>query len=148
MKETEDISMRAFGSIVPRNLDDWFGNVCLYDAGSKKVYQITFGSGDNLTEEDIHEGYDDYIMVERYGLDGDAALEDILSELKENGGYADMVHGLEEEDGGQMLLKRSEWSSGNIVLFISDALDFCGGYPVPTEVTDYSDLIYVAGSNQ
>lgn len=49
---------------------------------TEKLITIVEGSGDNLTDEDIKDGYIDYVMTSIYRVDG----EDI-----------------ELEDGGQML---------------------------------------------
>lgn len=49
---------------------------------TEKLITIVEGTGDNLTEEDIKDGYTDYVMTSIYKVDG----EDIVL-----------------EDGGQML---------------------------------------------
>lgn len=51
---------------------------------TEKLITIVEGTGDNLTEEDIKDGYTDYVMTSIYRVDG----EDIVL-----------------EDGGQMLSK-------------------------------------------
>lgn len=49
------------------------------------IYSAAEGTGDNLLDEDVAEGYVDYIMVNMY---------------KQEGAY------LEEVDGGQLMLKK------------------------------------------
>lgn len=49
---------------------------------TEKLITIVEGTGDNLTDEDIKDGYTDYVMTSMYKVDG----EDIVL-----------------EDGGQML---------------------------------------------
>lgn len=51
---------------------------------TEKLITIVKGTGDNLTDEDIKDGYTDYVMTSIYHVDG----EDIVL-----------------EDGGQMLSK-------------------------------------------
>ena len=51
---------------------------------TEKLITIVEGTGDNLTDEDIKDGYTDYVMTSIYRVDG----EDIVL-----------------EDGGQMLSK-------------------------------------------
>lgn len=53
---------------------------------TEKLITIVEGTGDNLTEEDIEDGYTDYVMTSIYRVDG----EDIVL-----------------EDGGQMLSQTS-----------------------------------------
>lgn len=53
---------------------------------TEKLITIVEGTGDNLTEEDIKDGYTDYVMTSIYRVDG----EDIVL-----------------EDGGQMLSQTS-----------------------------------------
>lgn len=44
---------------------------------TEKLITIVEGSGDNLSEEDIKDGYTDYVMTSMYKVDGeDIVLED------------------------------------------------------------------------
>lgn len=44
---------------------------------TEKLITIVEGTGDNLTDEDIKDGYIDYVMTSIYGVDGeDITLED------------------------------------------------------------------------
>lgn len=44
---------------------------------TEKLITIVEGTGDNLTEEDIKDGYTDYVMTSIYRVDGeDITLED------------------------------------------------------------------------
>lgn len=44
---------------------------------TERLITIVEGSGDNLTEEDIKDGYTDYVMTSIYKVDGeDITLED------------------------------------------------------------------------
>lgn len=44
---------------------------------TEKLITIVEGTGDNLTEEDIKDGYTDYVMTSIYRVDGeDIVLED------------------------------------------------------------------------
>lgn len=44
---------------------------------TEKLITIAEGTGDNLTDEDIEDGYTDYVMTSVYNVDGeDIVLED------------------------------------------------------------------------
>lgn len=67
---------KATGKI-PNGFDD----LCVFVPSERQIICIQEGSGDNLSDEDLDEGYVDYIYYTQY------SLEDF-----------------EEEDGGMMLL--------------------------------------------
>ena len=142
-KFSEKESLEIFGKIVPRNPGDWFGGIVLYSTVNETLFDIAFGSGDNLSYEDEADGCDDYIMVTQYKTDS-TALPAILSCAKADGWINDSIGGLKEIDGGQWLLRRKEWTDGDIRRFIIDALDFAG-YGVPKGRDDemYKDLIFI-----
>ena len=43
-----------------------FDDVYIYVPGEQQIIKISEGSGDNLSEEDMDEGYVDYIYYEQY----------------------------------------------------------------------------------
>ena len=61
---------------------------------TEKLITIVEGTGDNLTDEDIKDGYIDYVMTSIYGVDGeDITLEDGGQMLSQT-----PIADLEEED--------------------------------------------------
>lgn len=70
------VKEKATGKI-PNGFDDF----CIYIPSKRQIVHIQEGSGDNLSKEDLTEGYIDYIDYTQY------SLEDF-----------------EEEDGGMMML--------------------------------------------
>jgi hypothetical protein len=82
------------------------GGLLLYVPELKQFVRISYGTGDNLSSEDIEEGYDDYLYI-------------VIDEFDD---------GWEEDiDGGQMLLKmKEEWGHYNICQHIKDGLEFMG----------------------
>lgn len=138
-------SYAYFKRIVPRNPIDWEGRVILYAAISEKFFRIAFGTGDNLTDDDTDEGFDDYIMADQYELDGYRTLGEIVGEAMVKGDIDDDTIGLKEVDGGQLLLRRSEWKDGDVRRFIMEALDF-SGYKLPELVPNsiaHMDIVYI-----
>jgi hypothetical protein len=79
----------------------------LFGTENKQFIRISYGTGDNLSSEDIDEGYDDYLYISIDEFD-DGWQEDV--------------------DGGQMLLKMEEEWGGryNICQHIQDGLEFMG----------------------
>ena len=71
---------------------------------TEKLITIVEGTGDNLTDEDIKDGYTDYVMTSIYRVDG----EDIVL-----------------EDGGQMLSQTpiADLEEDELVRRV---LDYCG----------------------
>ena len=136
-------SFERFKDIVPKNKFDWEGGIVLYDEKSEEFFNISFGSGDNLDADDIDNGFDDYIMVERYGLDGTIGLEFVVADAVDKGFVDDTTEGLREIDGGQLLLKRKEWTDGDIRRFITEALEFVG-YGAERIDDLYKYIIYIA----
>ena len=122
----EDESFAAFKDIVPRNPNQWFGGIVLYSSSTESFFEISFGTGDNLDGDDMDNGFDDYIMVDRYAMDGKRKLEDIIAEIKDKSYVGDETEGLIGIDGGQWLLRRKDWKDGDIRRFIIEALEFAG----------------------
>ena len=61
---------------------------------TEKLITIVAGTGDNLTDEDIKEGYIDYVMTSVYHMEGDElVLEDGGQMLSQT-----PIEDLEEED--------------------------------------------------
>lgn len=142
----EPNSYAHFKRIIPRNSNDWQGSVVLYSAINETFFNVAFGTGDNLTDEDTDEGYDDYIMVEQYEMNGYRTFGEIVGEAKMIGEISDGTVGLKEVDGGQLLLRRKEWNNGDIRRFIMEALDFAG-YKLPELVPkelSHMDVIYIS----
>lgn len=141
----EPNSYAHFTRLVPRNPIDWEGSVVLYSTINETFFNIAFGTGDNLTDEDTDEGYDDYLMVEQYEMDGYRTFGEIVGEAKMKGEISYDTVGLKEVDGGQMLLRRKEWNDGDIRRFIMEAIDFAG-YKLPELVPkklSHMDVIYI-----
>ena len=61
-----------------------FDEIYIYVPSKKQIIRIAEGSGDNLTDDDLHQGYLDYIYYETYSLEQD----------------------LPEVDGGMIMLKQ------------------------------------------
>lgn len=142
MQEHE--SLEFFKRIVPKNPIPWNGTVVLYSVWNNAFFNIAFGDGCNLDGDDMDQGFNDYIMVDQYALDGTKKLEDIIDQAK-NAGYVDeLTEGLEQVDGMQWLLKHNDWNSGDIRRFLMEALE-CAGYGVPESARDgrYRDIIYI-----
>ena len=139
-------SYAHFKRIIPRNSNDWQGSVVLYSAINETFFNVAFGTGDNLTDDDTDEGYDDYIMVEQYEMDGYRTFGEIVGEAKMRGEISNDTVGLKEVDGGQLLIRRKEWEDGDIRRFIMEALDFAG-YKLPELVQkelSHMDVIYIS----
>lgn len=48
-----------------------FDSIFIFVPEARQIIKISEGSGDNLLQEDLDEGYVDYIYYEQYGLDED-----------------------------------------------------------------------------
>lgn len=81
------------------------GGLLLFIPEREQFVRISYGTGDNLSSEDIEAGYDDYLYISIDEFD-DGWVEDV--------------------DGGQMLLKMEEWGHHNICQHIKDGLEFMG----------------------
>ncbi len=111
----------------PRNKFDYQGRVVLFDTVANVFYNFSFGTGDNLDDEDTDEGFDDYFMVDSWEWDEKTRLADIFNEIR-MGVDMEEVDGIDEIDGGQLLIKRKEFGdSGDIRTYIPACLEF-GGY--------------------
>ncbi len=139
-------SFERFKDMVPKNKAEWEGSIVLYDAAADEFYSIAFGDGGNLDNNDLDAGFDDYIMVERYELDGTKKLAFVVVDAVDKGYVDDTTEGLREVDGGQLLLKRNEWTDGDIRRFITEALDFAG-YGADRVENLYKHLVYIASDN-
>lgn len=61
---------------------------------TEKLITIVEGTGDNLTDEDIKDGYTDYVMTSVYRVDGeDIVLEDAGQMLSDT-----LIKDLEEDE--------------------------------------------------
>ena len=129
--------------VVPKNKFEWEGGIVLYDAASEKFFNISFGSGYNLDAYDIDAGFDDYIMVGMYELDGTRGSAFVVVDAVDKGFIDDTTEGLREVEGDQLLLKREEWTDGDIRRFITEALDFVG-YGADKVENLYKYLVYIA----
>ena len=141
--ESDSKSFEMFKDVVPKNKFDWEGGIVLYDEKSEEFFNISFGSGDNLDADDIEAGFDDYIMVERYELDGTIGPEFVVADAVDKGFIDNTTEGLREIDGGQLLLKRKEWTDGDIRRFITEALEFVG-YGAESIDELYKYIVYIA----
>ena len=132
--------MNKYFEKFPRNKVDYFGRVVLYSKNLDTFFDISFGCGDNLTQEDVENGYDDYLNISSWKVIGD--YNDILKDIKEDI-YLDEIDGLEEYDGGMLLVKRADYNnSGDIRDYLENALDM-GGYGVSEDMEYGSDLTCV-----
>ena len=99
------------------------GGILLFSPKTLKFYEITFGSGDNLSAEDAANGYDGYIVVNTAKLVHSLSLEDLT---------------IEPDDGGDMLVMYTDYgASGDIRDYLNDALDFAeyrGNYDELVEI--------------
>lgn len=138
-------SYSHFKRIVPRNPTDWDGSVVMYSTVNGTFFNIAFGDGGNLDDHDLDQGFNDYIMVDQYGLDGSKSLGDVMDAVKHNGYIDEYTEGTREIDGGQWLLRRKDWNNGDIRRFIMEAMDFAG-YGLPKGTSKglfHMDAIYV-----
>ena len=102
---------RAFSRLTP-NTADREGGILLFSPKTLVFYEITFGSGDNLSAEDSAGGYDGYIVVNTAKLVHGPCLEYLT---------------VEQSDGGDMLVRYDDYGrSGDIRDYLADALDFAG----------------------
>lgn len=142
----ENESFERFKTLIPPNPHEWEGCVVLYEAFTGDFFNVAFGSGDNIEDNNLDEGFDDYIMVEQYAPTEGADLDDIIYQAKTQGFIDGDTPGLREVDGGQLLLKHKEWENGDIRRFIIGALEFAG-HGAPAEVhnagRDYDGVIYI-----
>lgn len=140
----EHESLEHFRRIVPKNPYPWEGGIVLYSVWNRAFFNLSFGSGGNLDDEDTDNGYDDYIMADQYTLRDPGLMEHVLSVARNTGYLDECVDGLEQVDGGQWLLKHKDWNSGDIRRFIMEGLTFAG-YGLPKEDADkmFKDIIYI-----
>ena len=91
----------------------------------------------------IEEGYDDYMNIDVYEWNGERPLMEVINEIRENDGYIDDIDGLEDTDGGMMLIKRADYNnSGDIRDYLENALDFVN-YRANDDENLYKDLIFI-----
>lgn len=146
IKESDEASFARFKDIVPKNKFEWQGSVVMFDAAAEEFYNIAFGTGDNLTQEDIDAGYDDYIMVDRYGLDGSRGSAIVVVDAVKKGYVDESTGWLRLIDGGQMMIRRSDWTDGDIRRFILEAMDFAG-YCASNMRDIHKYDVYIASAN-
>ena len=137
-------SFEHFKRIVPQNPVPWEGTVVLYSPWCNTFFNVAFGTGDNLSDEDIDDGFDDYIMVDQYRLEDDGNMAEVILKIKNTGCIDECSRGLREIDGGQWLLKRREWQDGDIRRFLMEAMSFAG-YNAMHRHKDmrYKDVVYL-----
>lgn len=137
-------SFEHFKRIVPKNPVPWEGTVVLYSPWCNTFFNVAFGTGDNLSDEDIDNGFDDYIMVEQYCLENDEDMAEVILQAKNRGYIDEYSRGLRELDGGQWLLKRREWQDGDIRRFLMEAMAFAGYSAMPRHKDiRYKDAVYL-----
>lgn len=129
----------------PRNSQDYCGSITLFSVKTHFVFRFDFGTGDNLDDSDRENGYDDYINYDVYRWDGKTNLTDIFIKLKSDE-YMENIDGLEEVDGGMLLLKHADYEdSGDIRSYLAASLDMAGYVWDGGDKTDiYNDLIHIA----
>ena len=100
-------------------------------------------SFDDLDEEDIDNGFDDYMNIDAYKWNGERPLMEVINNIRENDGYIDEVDGLEDTDGGMMLIKRADYNnSGDIRDYLENSLDFAN-YGADNVESLYKDLLFI-----
>lgn len=135
--------MNNIFSYIPENPFPFEGGVTLFSTDLNMFYHIWFGSGDNLDEEDIDNGFDDYMNIDAYKWNGERPLMEVINNIRENDGYIDEVDGLEDTDSGMMLIKRADYkNSGDIRDYLENSLDF-GEYKTDDVESLYKDLIFI-----
>ena len=128
---------------IPENPFPFESGVTLFSTDLNMFYHIWFGSGDNLDEEDIDNGFDDYMNIDAYKWNGERPIMEVINNIRENDGYIDEVDGLEDTDGGMMLIKRADYNnSGDIRDYLENALEF-GNYRANDDENLYKDLIFI-----
>lgn len=142
-KKSDEMSFARFRDVVPKNEFEWEGSVVMYDADADEFYNIAFGTGDNLTQDDVDDGFDDYIMVDRYELDDTRVPSWVIVRAIDEGIIDENTEGVNLIDGGQLLLKRSEWTDGDIRRFILLAMEFAG-YVVEDAKDACKHVVYIA----
>ena len=140
----EGESLEYFKRIVPRNPHDWEGGVVLYSTWNNEFYDIAFGAGGNLDDNDLDEGFNDYIMAVGFEPDGSVGLDDIITRVKNIGYASSDVDGLRDVDGMCWTLKHKDWRNGDIRRFLMEGLN-CAGYGFAKSHADwaYRDIIYI-----
>ena len=122
---------QAFSRLTP-NPADREGGILLFSPKNLVFYEITFGSGDNLSAEDSAGGYDGYIVVNTAKLVHGPGIEYLT---------------VEPSDGGDMLVRYDDYGrSGDIRDYLADALDFagyCGSYDDLVEIRQPAEPITV-----
>ena len=94
-------------------------------------------------EDDIDNGFDDYMNIDAYKWDGERPLMEVINDIRENDGYIDDIYGLEDTDSGMMLIKRADHNnSGDIRDYLENSLDF-GEYKTDDVESLYKDLIFI-----
>ena len=85
--------------------DKVYGGLLIFLPNSKEFFRVSYGTGDNLLDEDKANGYDDYIYIQIDKFD-DYWKEDV--------------------DGAQMMLSmQKDWNGHyNICQHVVDALEF------------------------
>ena len=126
---------------LPRNRYDYEGGMVLYATREEVFFKVVFGTGDNLLAEDRREGYDDYLMLDSYGLMSGVPVSRVFDQLR-SGTEIEDVEGLVERDGSQMLVRRGEYGTGDIRAYLENALDMIG-YSVHNRDELYCDILYV-----
>ena len=128
---------------IPENPFPFEGGVTLFSTDLNMFYHIWFGSGDNLDEEDIDNGFDDYMNIDAYKWNGERPLMEVINNIRENDGYIDEVDGLEDTDSGMMLIKRADYNNScDSRDYVENALDF-GNYGADGVESLYRDLIFI-----
>ena len=107
------------------------------------IIRVAFGSGDNLTEDDMNQcdkkgnKINDYLYITVYTSspkEGVYTPEDYSNPRKNVAGML-----FEETDGGQLLFSRKSWPNGDIREMLPEAFDFMGW---PRDVKGYFLLGY------
>lgn len=130
MKSMGKSKAPSWFSTFDRNNIDYEGCVVFYLATKDVFLKVAWGTGDNLDQSDVEEGYDDYIMVESYQRTEDEPLQPLIKSIVDKDGDVfermNLGTGLRELDSGMLLVKRGVLNSGDIRDHIPDAVGMAG----------------------
>lgn len=130
MEESGTYPTKCLTGKIPKNKFDYEGGVILFHPGRREFVRIAFGTGDNLTQEDLEtkdsngNSVDDYMYLTTY---------DELQDM----GWDGLC--LQEKDGGMMLFSHKTYRSGDIREMLTPSLDFLGW---PDSVGEY---VFISG---
>jgi len=140
-KQANRVYPQCFHNL-PRNDEDYQGGYVLYCVTLHRFYVMEFGNGDNLTQQDIDRGYDDYMMIGAFQPEAYECMMDIVRQIQD-GNSLDSIRGLTELTSLQMMIRRKEYGrTGDARAYIANALEMLG-YGWKVEERMYKDLLFI-----